>query len=224
MKKLLIIISIIIIGIGSFLLFKIKQDKEHTNQIITAIADMPTQKNIVETKEKMIEQKTEIVKKEIDIDNPNTIAIKDCGNNFDCFIESSKTCSPAKVNKIVSMDFSYEVKNDVDFEIKGIKNNECEISFTIKTSTLSFIDDPNASQQIRDQVKEMMKSAQDEVNKTVATKPLNNCLFKDKALTTMLEGIKSSAFHLSVNSIANDQYKVFENLSNNSCNGPFILN
>ena len=122
------------------------------------------------------------------------------------------------------MDFSYEVKNDVDFEIKGIKNNECEISFTIKTSTLSFIDDPNASQQIRDQVKEMMKSAQDEVNKTVATKPLNNCLFKDKALTTMLEGIKSSAFHLSVNSIANDQYKVFENLSNNSCNGPFILN
>lgn len=221
MKKYFVIISIIIISVGSFLFYKIKQDKDHTNQIITAIADISTQEKITEVKEKIIEQKSETVKKEIDIDNSSMVITRDCGNNFDCFVESSKNCSLAKVNKIVSIDFSYEVKNDVDFEIKGIKNNECEISFTIKTSTLLYIDDPNASQQTKDQVKEMMKSAQDEINKLVVIKPLNNCFFKDKTLTTMLEGIRNSEFHMNITS---DKYKVFESLSKNNCSGPFNLN
>lgn len=62
----------------------------------------------------------------------NSNDIKDCKNDYDCFIEQSKTCTPSKVIRDTTIDmFWITTTTKSSYEIKWLKNNKCD--FYLKT-------------------------------------------------------------------------------------------
>lgn len=63
--------------------------------------------------------------------------IKDCTNDFECFIESSKNCGPAKVIYTYTIDISGIKKTTtMEYELKGLEADKC--IFYMKTKNLDM--------------------------------------------------------------------------------------
>ncbi len=67
------------------------------------------------------------------------ITITDCRNDYNCFIEQSKTCTPSKLTREISLDLFWSIsKTIMYYEIKGSKNNKCNFYLNTLKQDLSY--------------------------------------------------------------------------------------
>lgn len=68
--------------------------------------------------------------------------IKDCGNDFGCFIEASKSCEPAKVEYIYTAEiFGVEKTTTAYYELKGIEADKCIFYMKTGSIDIKYIDE-----------------------------------------------------------------------------------
>lgn len=70
--------------------------------------------------------------------NDASTIIRNCGEDFDCFIESSKTCQPAEVSFTMNFTFLLPMTSNSLFEIRGLEQNKCIFYQKLGKTTLSF--------------------------------------------------------------------------------------
>ncbi|MCX8147085.1 MAG: hypothetical protein N3D84_01310 [Candidatus Woesearchaeota archaeon] len=97
------------------------------------------------------------------------IEFLNCGNDINCFISASETCSPAKVTYNTTIDlFGIEQKSKAYFEIRGKDNSNCLFYMKSINNTLKFSEETINTMLSSGASLESIKEQQISMNKEVA--------------------------------------------------------
>jgi hypothetical protein len=126
---------------------------------------------------------------------------RDCKESFDCFIESSKNCTPAKMRyKTPTVEiFGAKITAQSFFAIKGKENNKCLLYLKTEKADIEFPQD--APKELVDQYKAIYKALEGRDG---------ICKFETEELKKLLEKWKEGKFSSSDFDNADCQGKYFE--------------
>lgn len=139
--------------------------------------------------------------------------IIDCENNFDCFIEASKSCNQAKMTYITEVSAAGLIQSiNLFLEIKGVEEDKCIFYMKIEKNDLKFSDETiqqmlaggATQEQIQEQEQEMSKQADLYERRDVL------CKFNTNDLTSMLNRWKTGDFLNDDWGVAECSWKMFE--------------
>jgi len=112
---------------------------------------------------------------------------KDCGEDFDCFIDSVETCAQSKLTQITEMQIlTFNMKSTMNYEIKGQEGENC--IFYLKNVDIEYTPNKNMvplgvnEQDLNKQMDEMNKIADDSFEGKEGT-----CKISKSDLTQILE-------------------------------------
>lgn len=103
----------------------------------------------------------------------------DCNEDFDCFIDASESCNPAKLKQTLTLNlFGVEQTTSKTYKILGTESNKCIISLRTDSIDLNFPEDAEISEEEIDEQKEMYDALEGREG---------NCMFETNDLTDMLK-------------------------------------
>jgi len=110
----------------------------------------------------------------------------DCGDDFDCFIDASENCNPAKLKQTLTLNpLGVEQTTSKTYKILGIESDKCIIYLRTDNIDLNFPEDMGLSQEEIDEQKEMYDALEGREG---------TCRFETKDLTEMLKRWKEGNF------------------------------
>jgi len=129
----------------------------------------------------------------------NTLSQETQGNqpNFDCFIDASENCEPAKLLNTITIEiFGMLSTSTAYMELKGMESNKCIYYQRTENNSVEFTDeliqqmlDGGATQEEIDQQEQ---TANDSAQQTVGLE--KTCKFNQEDLTNMLNNWKEGSF------------------------------
>ena len=137
-----------------------------------------------------------------------TEQITGCGTNFDCFIEASKTCTPAKLTNTQTIEvFGMIGTGTSEMAIKGMEGNNC----LYYTKTLSnsvkfgdeFIQEMLASGATQEEISQQEQVANENAQWSVGKD--STCKYPIADLVKMLKGAKQGDFSYSSDDVTKYQ-------------------
>jgi len=110
----------------------------------------------------------------------------DCNEDFDCFIDASENCNPAKLKQTLTLNlFGVEQTTSKTYKILGTESNKCIFFLRTDSIDLNFPEDAEISEEEIDEQKEMYDALEDREG---------TCKFEIKDLTEMLKRWKVGNF------------------------------
>ena len=170
-----IVIGVVVLGSGAYLvsqtIFKSKELPKISNEVLNQPStETPTNTTTLQPSQQPVAQ--------IKSQSPR-IVFADCGTilnfqNFDCFVNAAKNCSPAKVTNSTQIDlFGMKTKGTTFYEIKGQQENRCVLYLKTISSNVTFsqeliqkmLSSGATNEQIKQQEQESSKMVQSTVGR-----------------------------------------------------------
>ncbi|MBU1204459.1 MAG: hypothetical protein KKE93_00950 [Nanoarchaeota archaeon] len=143
---------------------------------------------LAKIKIKIIEPKNEDDNnnKKISQEDNNKVDEIDCNEDFDCFVDASEDCNPAKLKHSLTLNlFGVEQTTSKTYKILGTESDKCIFFLRTDSIDLNFPEDAEVSQEAIDEQKEMYDALEDREG---------TCKFETKDLTDMLKRWKQGNF------------------------------
>ncbi len=127
-------------------------------------------------------------------------SVKNCGDNFDCFIEATKTCSPAKLTHTLTINwepvFGFTQTTSGYYEIKGMEAGECVLYSELESISAEFTEEMvqemlNAGATL-EEIELAEQQLNEEMQKTVGVG--TTCRFSQSKLTETFEKMKIGSY------------------------------